>query len=118
MGPRPSLATLRGLSWCWGVLWRRRPLLAHETFEGAYHTGWTGPSKTTQAVGANALVQTMSNELLAGVLRGKGKDTTLLVVVDKLMNEAEERAPTSSQVRLDPPPPPRLRPPPHFRASW
>ena len=85
--------------------WRRRPLLAHETFEGAYHTGWTGPSKTTQAVGANALVQTMSNELLAGVLRGKGKDTTLLVVVDKLMNEAEERAPTSSQVSLDPPPP-------------
>ena len=77
------------------------PLLAHNTFEGAYHTGWSGPSKTTQEVGPNALVQTMSNDLMAGVLRGKG-ETTVVVIVDKVMDERDNSKARSVMVKLNP----------------
>ena len=52
-------------------------------------------------MGPNALVQTMSTDLMAGVLRGKG-DTTVVVVVDKVMDERENAKPRNVMIKLNP----------------
>ena len=46
-------------------------------------------------------MQTMSTDLMAGVLRGKG-DTTVVVVVDKVMDERENAKPRNVMIKLNP----------------
>lgn len=85
-------------------------LLLHDSYEGSFHTGWQpwGPASgaehlpaiTAHAPALDRLVQSMSTDLMVGVLTKSGDNSSvLLVVVDKRVTQALP-APASREVRI------------------
>ena len=52
-------------------------LLRYTDFEGAFHTGWAGPSWSSWSPDEALLVTRMDDALLAGVMRDPSDDATV-----------------------------------------